>query len=220
MCRSSSDNHCVSHWHNTLLCFQMHSLDKRLLISPWGWEKVFTPFLSICGLCWWCPSIDKFLMHACLQSTPPPFQKWTLANSLECINSHTNLLCSDIEFLFLSRIARKLNWITLGSEHAQFVPITTHQRASSSAEHRLEPVEVSYPQLLPHGLQGDIHNLNDPNCTAWRVPQALETRPALWFASSLTEAPFRESAINYCLHTVAHCHCSCMLPASQTWATT
>lgn len=56
--------------------------------------------------------------------------------------------------------------------------------------------------LLPHGLQGDIHNVNVPSCTAWRAPQALETRPTLWFACSLTEAPFREPAINYCLHTV------------------
>lgn len=65
-CRSSNDNHCVSYWHNPFLCFKMHCLVKRLLITGWGWERVLTPFLSIFGLCWWCPSIDKFLMHVCL----------------------------------------------------------------------------------------------------------------------------------------------------------
>lgn len=69
--------------------------------------------------------------------------------------------------------------------------------------------------LLPQGLQGDIHNVNVPSHTAWRVPRALETRPALWFAFSLTEAPFREPMINYCLHTVVHCHCSCIPKLGQ-----
>lgn len=146
-CWSSNKNYCVSYWHNPFLCLKIHCL-----VKTQGWERALTPLVSIFGLCCSSQSINKLLMCVYLEKTPSPFihhrqiQKCALANHLEYINPHINILCSRTNFLSPSRSARKLNWKILGSQHAQFVLITKHKRAGPSAEHRLEPTESSHPQ--------------------------------------------------------------------------